>query len=92
MFAALGFVAVFAGAANTPISCIIMGMELFGHAMAAPLGAACIVSYTLSGHRGIYLSQRVHTPKSQDVTVADGAVLRHTREGEMEVRKGDRRQ
>ncbi len=30
LFAAFGFIAVFAGAANTPISCTVMGMELFG--------------------------------------------------------------
>ena len=29
LFAALGFVAVFAGATNTPIACTIMGVELF---------------------------------------------------------------
>ncbi len=60
-FAALGFVAVFAGAANTPLACTIMGIELFGGPLAVPLGAVCILSYLLSGHRGIYLSQQPAT-------------------------------
>jgi H+/Cl- antiporter ClcA len=30
LFAALGFIAVFAGATNTPVACTFMGIELFG--------------------------------------------------------------
>lgn len=30
LLAGLGFIAVFAGATNTPIACTIMGAELFG--------------------------------------------------------------
>ncbi len=30
LFAALGFLAVFAAATNTPLACTIMGIELFG--------------------------------------------------------------
>ena len=56
-FAALGFVAVFGAAANTPLACIVMGIELFGAPLALPLAAVCIVSYTLSGQRGIYSAQ-----------------------------------
>lgn len=64
LFAALGFVAVFAGAANTPLACAIMGIELFGSHLAVPLTVACVLTYLLSGHRGIYSSQRVHVVKS----------------------------
>ncbi|MBI3564308.1 MAG: chloride channel protein [Elusimicrobia bacterium] len=39
LFAALGFVAVFAGAANTPLACTVMGVELFG-GQGAPYGWA----------------------------------------------------
>ena len=59
LFAALGFVAVFAGAANTPLACWLMGMELFGVAHALPLGIACGVAFLFSGHRGIYRTQRM---------------------------------
>ena len=30
LFAAIGFIAVFAGATNTPMACTLMGVELFG--------------------------------------------------------------
>ena len=84
-FAALGFVAVFAGAANTPLACILMGLELFGAPLAVPLAAACVISYILSGHRGIYLSQQVGTPKSSSVIVPSGTLLREARDGALEV-------
>jgi H+/Cl- antiporter ClcA/PII-like signaling protein len=87
-FAALGFVAVFAGAANTPLSCIVMGIELFGSGMTVPLTAVCITSYILSGHRGIYLSQRVHTPKASSVLIPHGALLKEARAGSMEIVAG----
>jgi H+/Cl- antiporter ClcA len=63
LFAALGFVAVFAGAANTPLACTLMAIELFGHAIAPYAIVACVVSYLFSGHAGIYKSQRIGHPK-----------------------------
>lgn len=61
--AAVGFVAVFAGAANTPLACILMGAELFGGGGLAYLGLGCAVAYITSGHSSIYLSQPILTPK-----------------------------
>ena len=58
LFAALGFVAVFAGAAKTPIACALMGIELFGAPLAVPLAIACTLATVLSGPRGIYAAQR----------------------------------
>ena len=59
LLAALGFVGVFAGAANTPLACTLMAIELFG----APIGIyaviVCVISYLFSGHTGIYRAQRV---------------------------------
>ncbi len=63
VFAALGFVAVFAGAANTPLACVLMGIELFGAELAVPLALSCVVSYIASGHGGIYVAQQLDTPK-----------------------------
>lgn len=77
-FAALGLVAVFAGAANTPLTCALLGIELFGSDIAIPVLAVCILSYTLSGHRGIYLSQRIGTPKAHGTGEA-GSVLEDLR-------------
>ncbi len=64
LFAALGFVAVFAGATNTPLACMIMGMELFGATHSVYIAVACFVAYLCSGHSSIYLAQRVGVPKT----------------------------
>lgn len=61
--AGLGFVAVFAGATNTPIACTLMGIELFGIEAGIYLGIACVAAYLFSGHTGIYTSQVVGSPK-----------------------------
>ncbi len=57
LLAALGFVAVFAGAANTPLACTIMGVELFGGGAVAYFAVVCVVAYVFSSHRGIYSAQ-----------------------------------
>lgn len=54
LLAAIGFIAVFAGASKTPLACTIMGIELFG-AQGAPLFAiACFIAQWASGHPSIY--------------------------------------
>lgn len=65
LLAGVGFVAVFAGAANTPIACTLMAMEIFGAEIGVFAGIACVVSYLFSGHSGIYRSQRVAHAKHQ---------------------------
>lgn len=59
VLAGLGFVAVFAGAANTPIASTVMAIELFGPQIGVYAALACVVSYLFSGHTGIYRAQRV---------------------------------
>lgn len=59
VLAALGFVGVFAGAANTPLACTFMAMELFGADIGVYAALACVLSYLVSGHAGIYKAQRV---------------------------------
>lgn len=63
LFAALGFVAIFAGASNTPLACTIMGIELFGATHALLIAVACFLSYFCSGHSGIYKAQRIAVRK-----------------------------
>ncbi|GGC23336.1 voltage-gated chloride channel family protein [Pseudoduganella buxea] len=58
MLAGVGFVAVFAGAANTPLASTVMALELFGPAVGPYAALACAVAYLVSGHRGIYRAQR----------------------------------
>ncbi|WP_374360451.1 voltage-gated chloride channel family protein [Pseudoduganella danionis] len=63
MLAALGFVAVFAGAANTPLACTIMAIELFGPQLGPYAALACVMAYLCSGHSGIYRAQTVAVHK-----------------------------
>ncbi len=63
LLAGMGFVAVFAGAANTPLASSLMAMELFGAEVGAYAAIACVFSYLFSGHSGIYTAQRVGNRK-----------------------------
>lgn len=63
LLAGMGFVAVFAGATNTPLACIIMAIELFGSECGIYVAIACVVSYLLSGHNSIYHAQIIGEPK-----------------------------
>jgi H+/Cl- antiporter ClcA len=71
LFAALGFIAVFAGATNTPLACTFMGIELFGGEYALYFAIACFTAYFFSGHSGIYSSQRIAVPKIFDPHYSD---------------------
>lgn len=75
LLAGLGFVAVFAGAANTPIASTLMALELFGSEVGVFAAIACVVSYLFSGHSGIYRSQRVgqakHTHAPEGMKLGD---------------------
>lgn len=58
--AGLGFIAVFAGATNTPLACAVMGMEMFG-----PMGGlwyllVCVIAFYTSGKTTVYSAQQVH--------------------------------
>ena len=64
LLAALGFVAVFAGAANVPITCTIMGAELFSANTMVLFALVCVVAYLCSPNRGIYSAQRVAIAKA----------------------------
>lgn len=73
LFAALGFVAVFAGATNTPLASLILSVELFGSGNLVYFAVACFLSYLFSGNSTIYQSQRLAfskdgTTKQQKVT------------------------
>lgn len=80
LFAGLGFVAVFAGATNTPLACMIMGIELFGSQHAVYIAVACFLAYLCSGHSSIYLSQRLGTPKTSAPHIPPNLPLRQLRD------------
>ena len=57
--AALGVVAVLAGAANTPLSASIMAIELFGAAIAPYATVTCVISFLITGRQSIFPHQRI---------------------------------
>ncbi|HBN6701733.1 TPA: voltage-gated chloride channel family protein [Elizabethkingia anophelis] len=64
LLAGMGFVAVFAGATNTPIACMIMAIELFGSECGVYVAIACVVAYLLSGNNSIYGKQMIGDAKN----------------------------
>lgn len=80
LMAGLGFIAIFAAAANTPLACTLMGIELFGSAHTAYIAVACFTAYAFSGYSGIYLSQRVAIPKTGLDQIPTGLPMRQVRE------------
>lgn len=63
LFAGLGFIAVFAGATNTPLACTMMGVELFGTDHVLYYAVACFMAYYFSGHTSIYHAQKMEVRK-----------------------------
>lgn len=71
-FAAIGLVAVLAGAANTPIAAAIMALEMFGPALGPYAAVACVISFLMTGHRSVYPSQILAAAKSPSLHVRLG--------------------
>ena len=63
LFAIIGSVAVLAGAANTPLACSLLGVELFGGNGIILFALVCASAYTASGHTGIYHAQKISASK-----------------------------
>ena len=57
--AAIGMVAVFAAAANTPIACTFVGVELFGGGATLAFLLVTVAATVISGDRSVYGRQRV---------------------------------
>ncbi len=74
LLAGMGFVAVFAGATNTPLACTMMGIELFGAESGLYIGIACVVAYFFSGHTGIYTAQQVGSAKHHSFIKQQGGL------------------
>ncbi len=68
IFAPIGFVALLAGAANTPIAASVMAIEIFGPQIGTYAAIACVVSYIAAGHRSVYSSQILGITKSSSIS------------------------
>ncbi|MCC6503507.1 MAG: chloride channel protein [Deltaproteobacteria bacterium] len=86
MLSAIGFVALLAGAANTPIAASIMSVELFGAEVAPYAAIACVISFVISGHRSAYPAQVLAVKKSSSISVQEGSGLESTGESGLEYR------
>ena len=60
-------------------SCTIMGIELFGGEYSVYDAVACFIAYLFRGHSGIYLSQRIGTPKFESPEIPTPDTLREAR-------------
>jgi H+/Cl- antiporter ClcA len=57
--AGVGMAAVFAAASNAPLALSVMAVELLGAAVLPHVVIVCVLAYLMTGHRGIYPSQRL---------------------------------
>jgi len=64
VFAALGLAGLLAGALNTPITAIILGLELFGLSSGPYLLLTCTIAFLLSGHRSAIPTQLLQLQKA----------------------------
>lgn len=64
LVASLGYVAVFAGAANVPLTCTLIAVEFFGGHIAVAAAVACVVAYVFSTNGSIYSTQRLRVPRA----------------------------
>jgi len=64
LFAAFGFVAVLAAAANTPIAAAVMGMELLPGSIGVYAALCAGTAFLIVGHRSVYASQKIGISKS----------------------------
>lgn len=87
LMAGLGFIAVFAGATNTPIACTMMGVELFGAENVLYYAVACFTAYYFSGHSGIYHSQRIAISKVNHLNHHKNSTLHDVRQQRIKNRK-----
>lgn len=60
LMAAMGFLAVFAGATKTFLACTVMGIELFGWEAFPYFLICCLIAQMFSGKNGIY--ENLHNP------------------------------
>lgn len=72
LLAGMGFVSVFAGATNTPLACIMLGIELFGADSAVYMAVSVVTAYLFSGHNSIYTKQIIGETKHKNYKHQEG--------------------
>ncbi|HLO46416.1 MAG TPA: voltage-gated chloride channel family protein [Leadbetterella sp.] len=72
LLAGMGFVSVFAAATNTPLACIMLGIELFGADSAVYIAVTVVTAYLFSGHNSIYTKQIIGETKHRNYKEHEG--------------------
>ncbi len=85
-FAAFGFVAVLAAAANTPLAAAVMGMELLPTSVGVYAALCACTAYLIVGHRSVYSSQRLGMVKSPALELALGRPIGEVSAEELKLR------
>jgi H+/Cl- antiporter ClcA len=88
MLAAVGFVAVLAAGANTPIAASVMAMELLPPHEGVYAALAAATAFLLVGHRSVYASQKLGLSKSAGLEVEIGSTIADIDRRGVRVRKG----
>jgi H+/Cl- antiporter ClcA len=88
VFAAFGFVAVVAAAANTPIAASVMGMELLPPALGVYAALCACTAYLLVGHRSVYASQKLGFSKSAGLEMTLDVPIGEVSRRKIRVREG----
>lgn len=76
LLAGLGLIGVFGSATNTPLTTIILGVELFGTAGLPYYILTAVIGYYAMGHNSIYSSQRVLASKHSGLSHHQGKSIR----------------
>lgn len=63
--AALGLVGLFCCVTNSPITAIILSIEMFGSANMYLFAFVCVIAFVISGNWGLYASQKIKFSKAR---------------------------
>lgn len=87
-FAAFGFVAVLAAAANTPIAAAVMGMELLPGPVGVYAALCACTAFLMVGHRSVYPSQKLGISKSAALDIKLDVTVGEMRRERLRVKEG----
>jgi H+/Cl- antiporter ClcA len=88
LLAAVGFVAVLAAAANTPIAAAVMAMEILPPSLGVYAALAAVTAFLMVGHRSVYASQKLGLSKSAGLDVDLGGPIGDVDRSSVRIRKG----
>jgi chloride channel protein, CIC family len=88
VLASFGFIAVLAGAANTPLAAAVMAIEVLPSSLGVYAALAAATAYLMVGHRSVYASQKLGFSKSAGLDVPLGGTIGAIERGDLRIRKG----